>query len=329
MIRFANLRSRPRVLRALTGLSPAAFAALLRRFTPQWRLAELRRLGGRAGGRANAVGGGRPYRLSHDADKLLLFLTVCRHGPTYELAGFLFGLDGSNARKLFLRLAPAVEAAADPDLAAFLREAQRERARHGGRGRVGSWEELLKACPELREVAVDGTDQPRRRPARKRPRKAYYSGKQRRHTLRTQVVVSEGGRVLHVSGCYPGRASELAIYEQEKLGALIPEETRQFVDLGFQGLDRRLPRHDVRLPHKRPSPGCRGRGKKGPPLTRGQRQANGRRRRRRVVVEHRLAAIKGYRLLAETWRSRPERHNPVFRAIAAVTNFRLAAAAAA
>jgi hypothetical protein len=328
MIRLANLKGRPRVLRALTGLSPAALAALLRCFTPRWRLAELRRLGGRPGGRVNAVGGGRPCRMRRDADKLLLFLAVCRHGLTYELAGYLFGLDTSNARKLFLRLAPVVEAAADPDLATFLREAQKRRRQSGGRGRVGSWEQLLEACPELREVAVDGTDQPCRRPTRRRPRRQYYSGKQKRHTLRTQVVVSEGGRVLHVSGCYPGRTSELAIYQEERLGALIPPEARQFVDLGFQGLDERHPRHDVRLPHKRPSPGRYARGQRGRALTRGQKQANGLRRRRRVVVEHRLAAIKGYRLLAEVWRSRPRRHNPVFRAIAAVINFRLAAAAA-
>jgi hypothetical protein len=321
VITYAKLKDRPRVLRSLTGLTAEAFKQLAQRFGPQWQAAEHRRLS--RPGRVRAIGGGHPYTLGN-TDKLLMFLALARHGLTYELAGFLFGLDTSNARKLFLRLAPVVEAAADPQLASFLKEAQRKRQdRHGGT--VGSWEQFLQLCPELAEVAVDSTEQPLCRPGRKRARKQYYSGKHKRHTLKTQIVVSQRGRVLHVSGDYPGPTPENTLYDQEKLGRRIPPRTRQFVDRGFRGLKKRHPQHDLRIPHQRPSPGCKGRQQKGKPLTRGQKQANTLRSKRRVVVEHRLAAIKGYRLLAETWRSRVPRHNPVFRAIAAVTNFRLAA----
>jgi DDE superfamily endonuclease len=321
MLTYAKLRSRPRVLRSLTGLTAEAFQALARRFVPQWQARERRRLDRQD--RRHAIGGGHPYRLA-DVDKLLLFLVLARHGLTYELAGFLFGLHTSNTRRLFLRVTPAVEAAADPQLLGFLKNAQAQRHRSGGT--VGDWQELLKVCPELQELAVDSTEQPCRRPRRKRPRRSYYSGKKKRHTLKTQVVVSVAtGRVRHVSASYPGSRSDIAIYDQEKTADLIPPRTKQYADLGYQGLRQRHPQHDLRLPHKRKSPGRCGRGKKGKPLTRGQKQANRLRSKRRVVVENRLGAIKGYRLLAETWRSRPQQHNPVFRAVAAVTNFRLAA----
>ena len=322
MLSYAKLLRHPRVLRSLTGLRPLAFARLCFRFASCWAEAEFRRRD--RPGRLHAVGAGHPYTLARDADKLLLFLALARHGLTYELAGVLFGLDGSNARKLFLRLAPVVEAAADPQLAGFLADAQRRREETGGT--VGTWEELLAACPELEEVAVDTCEHARLRPGGKRGRRRFYSGKAKRFTLKTGVVASRagGGRILHVTGCHPGPTADRTLYEKERLHELIPEKTRQFLDSGFQGLATLCPGHDLRLPHKRKSPGRKGRGKKGPPLTRGQKQANTLRSKRRVVVEHALARIRGYRLMADRWRSAAERHNPVFRAVAAVTNFRLA-----
>ena len=40
---------------------------------------------------------------------------------------------------------------------------------------------------DLRELFFDATERPTRRP--KRGQRAYYSGKKKRHTLKTQVVV--------------------------------------------------------------------------------------------------------------------------------------------
>lgn len=321
MLCYAHLRTKPRLLRCLTGLRAEDFAALLERFGPAWQAAERRRLA--RPDRRHALGAGHPYRLREAADKLLLGLAICRQGLTYALAGLLFGLDESNARKLFLRLLPVLEAAADPQLARFLAEAQALRQTLGA-GSTGSWEQLLERCPELREVAIDSTEQPCRRPGRKRPRKQYYSGKRKRHTLKVQLVVAASGRVLAVSASYPGKQHDKDLYHREALHERLPPPTKQFLDLGFVGLDKQHPELDIRLPHQRKSPGRYGKGKQGPPLTRGQKQANGLRRKRRVVVENRLAAIKGYRLIEGVWRSRIARHNAAFRSVAAVTNFRLA-----
>ena len=115
-------------------------------------------------------------------------------------------------------------------------------------------------------------------------------------------MVAASGRILQVSESYPGKTADCRIYEHEKYQELIPPETRQFVDSGFQGVERLCAGSDLRLPYKRKSPGRFGKGKKGPPLSRGQKQANALRRRRRVVVEHRLAAIRGFRIMADTWR---------------------------
>jgi hypothetical protein len=320
MLRYAQLQHKPRVLRCLSSLASQDFAVLLKRFVPLWNDAERQRLN--RPDRRHAIGAGHPYRLKEAADKLLLVLTILRQGLTYELAGVLFGLDTSNARKLFLRLLPVLEAAADPQLKSFLADAQKLRQELGA-GPTGTWEALLARCPELREVAIDATEQPCQRPGKKRPRKRYYSGKRRRHTLKTQIVASAAGRVLDVSDSYPGREADIVIYNKEGLPQRIPPPTKQFLDLGYEGLANDYPERDIRLPYKRKSPGRKGKGQKGPELSRGQKQANGLRRRRRVIVENRLAEIKGYRLVAEIWRSRRQRHHAAFRAVAALTNFRL------
>lgn len=320
MLRYAQLRCKPRVLRCLTALASQDFTVLLRRFVPAWNEAEQQRLS--RPNRRHAIGAGHPYRLKEAADKLLLVLTILRQGLTYELAGVLFGLDTSNARKLFLRLLPVLEAASDPRLKSFLAEAQKLRQELGA-GPTGTWEALLERCPELREVAIDSTEQPCQRPSKKRPRKQYYSGKRKRHTLKVQIVASASGRVIDVSGSYPGKQHDKDLYHDQTLHQRLPPPTKQFLDLGYRGLDKQHPDRDIRLPYQRKSPGCKGKGQKGPELSRGQKQANGLRRRRRVIAENRLAEIKSYRLCAEIWRSRRQRHNSAFRSVVALSNFRL------
>ena len=321
MFNYTKLMRRPPVFQRTTGLSPEAFQSLTARFASGWQAAEVQRLN--RPDRRHALGGGHPYHLKNAQDMVGMFLVLCRTALTWEFAGLLFGFDGSNVRKLFFKMVPVMQAAADPELSDYLVRASQERQAHPGS--IHDWAGFLKKCPDLAEVAVDSTEQPRQRPGKKRVRKRYYSGKSKRFTIKTGIVVSKSGRVLHVSGGYPGPINDKRLYETEKLPALIPRETRQFLDLGYKGLDADHPGHDLRLPYKRHSPGCQGRGQTGPPLTRGQKQANGLRRRRRVVVEHALARIKTFKIASAPWRGRVERHNPVFRAVAALNNFRLAA----
>lgn len=321
MLTFSKLVKKPEALRRLTGLPLPVFVTLCTRFAPLWEAAEHERRN--YPDRLRKIGAGHPYKLATPADKLLLFLAYCRQSLTYEFAGLLFDLDCSNVRRLVLKMAPVVEQAADAHLATYLQEAWNKR--QASAGTTADWEALLARCPELEQVAVDTAQQVRLRPGNARERTRSYSGKVQDYTIKTGLVVGASGRIVHVTGSYPGPVPDQTVYERENWQHLIPPKTRQFADLGFQGVQHLCPHSDLRLPFKRKSPGRQGRGRKGPPLTRGQKQANGRRRRQRVIVENRLAAITGFRILHDTWRSRVERHNPIFRAVAALTNLRLAA----
>ncbi len=217
--------------------------------------------------------------------------------------------------RLLHRLTPLVEPAADPALATFLREAQ------AARRKIGTMEELLQKIPELQELLIDCTEQQRTRPAGKRRSKRYFSGYKHRHTLKTEITVVPTGRILHVSETYPGSVQDRAVYHREHLASLIPTKTAQYLDLGYEGLKKTFPKHDFRLPHKRHTRrgGLR---EPAPPLTRGQKQANALRKKRRLPVEHVFARLKSFRILSGVWRCSEEIYNDTFRSIAALSNFK-------
>jgi hypothetical protein len=51
-------------------------------------------------------------------------------------------------------------------------------------------------------LIVDGAEQPIERPSRKQ--RCWYSGKKKRHTIKTEIAVTEGGRIVAVSKPAPG-----------------------------------------------------------------------------------------------------------------------------
>ncbi len=265
------------------------------------------------------MGAGHPYRLTALEDKCLLLLISWRHALTHEVLGCIFGLDQSNATRLLHRLTPLVERAADPKMGTYLKEATKRRKK------IGSLEEFFQEVPELRELLIDCTEQQRSRPKKKGVNKSHYSGYKHRHTLKTEITITPQGRILHVSDTYPRGTQDREVYKEEGMASLIPEKTRQFLDLGYEGLQKTYPHHDLRIPHKRHTLGV---GKKGPApeLTRGQKQANTLRRKRRLPVEHAFGRMKTFRILSCVWRSSTETYNDTFRSIAALCNFRLEAA---
>jgi hypothetical protein len=315
MLLYERLKKKPSLLRSLSGFSLPQMMELARRMEPLWEKEEEERHTRRK--RERRMGAGHPYHLPTMADKLLLLLLDWRHALTHELLGCLFDLDQSNVTRLLQRLTPLVESAADPQLKTFLRTAQKQRKK------ISTMEEFLTVVPELREILGDTTEQQRQRPHGKRKQKKYYSGKKKRHTLKTEIIATPSGRILHVSKSYPGRVHDRRIHEEEKIAAFLPKETRQYYDKGYEGVQFAQPDHDIRLPYKRKSPGRNGKGMHGPPLTRGQKQANTLRAKRRIKVEHVFSRMKKFRILSVVYRNAEESYNVTFRGVAALLNFRL------
>lgn len=310
MLSAAWLRGKPRQFQRLTGLSVEAFDALVRSFTPLWAEAERKRLSHSR--RQRAIGGGRRYTLTTPEDKLLLALVFLRLYPTYEVLGLFFSLHLSNVDRLLRKVLPILQEATSTAIHLP------KRTRLPGGKRLSTIEDFFTLFPELRDVIVDATEQPTRRPKNGREQRAHFSGKRRRHTLKTQLLVNRvTGVILHVSHTAPGSVHDKTLLERSRLLTALPDGTIVRGDLGYLGTARDHPRLDIRLPRRK----WRGRPRRLADVRRNRSLA-----RQRIVVEHAIRRCKIFRVLADVYRQARERYNPLFRAVAGLANLRLTVA---
>ena len=305
MLRYARLVTRPAQLLHFTGLTPEQFATLTQRLTPLWQAAEQQRL--TRPSRQRAIGAGRRYTLASLEDKVLVVLVFYRLYVTEELMGWLFGLHRSNVNRLLTKVEPWLTDAADPTLRTFLHRAKRQRRK------IGCWEDFIQAYPDLAEVVIDATEQPRQRPPRRSQRR-WYSGKRKRHTVKTQLTVSRRGRILHVSAPAPGRVHDYALFKQLHMADRLPPDTIAYLDRGYDGAAAEATRPRFVLPvHRRRNKRV---------LTRAERRFNHAQASKRIIVEHLIARLKKYQLLAQVYRHRVAAYGQRVRNIAALVNFR-------
>jgi hypothetical protein len=308
MIRYQDLRGRSaRVFRGLTGMDFDAFEALRADFEAADRAARDssgRTRDGRP--RRRAVGGGRRHALAPQ-DRLLMALVWLRIYPTYEVLGFLFGLDKANAHRNTADVLAVLEALGDfpfdrPD-------------RDPGRTSLGTPEAVMDAFPMVRLV-VDTTEQRVRRPTgNHEAQKPYYSMKKKAHTLKTQIAVRPDGRIESVGESVPGgsKHDKTLLLESGLLGRL-PEGQAAMADKAYENIRVK----DPTAPLITPQPARRDH-----PLTEHQKMANRFIARYRIVVEHTIAQLNRYTVLRQVYRGSRCRHPRVVRVVASLVNRRI------
>ena len=306
MISYPLVAATPDIFRALTGLSQKDFDALFADFQQAHaaRLGEATHTKRGFGPRQRKAGAGHPF--DHDLrDRLLLALVWLRVYPTYELLGWLFGLDKSNAwRNVQDALATLAQ------MACFPLEAPDQRRRP-----LASAAGLFDAFPEVRLV-VDATEQSFHRLAGWDNQKPFYSGKKKRHTIKAQLICTPSGRVGSVGPSLPGSVHDLTLLRNSGDADGLGPGDGLMADLAYVGLADDRPGLTVVLPHK---------AKAGEALTGGQKAHNRRLARCRVVVENLLARLKVFQVLRQTFRSVFGRHAQVFRVVALLVDRCLAA----
>jgi hypothetical protein len=296
ILRREQLGNHPSVFRALTGLTVAAFDQLL----PELRaaFAQARRYRLDRPGRQRAVGGGDAFDLGV-ADQFLLTIVWLRHYPTQECLGYLFGVSDSTALRAVRRCLPLLEQSGKDTL----------RLPDPGRGHRRDLPALLRDTPAL-AVIVDTFEQRTQRPQRRQ--RAYYSGKKKAHTLKSQVAVDEDGRIVDVAESRPGRWADLKVFKRSGLvGRLIRARVGALGDLGYLGLDAVSPRLHGATPRRKP------RGQERPPEDRRYNRAFA---RRRIRVEHGINRLRRFQALSQVDRHRRRDHTARVRAVAGLVN---------
>lgn len=306
-----KLFNNPILLKRCTGLNQLQFQELVSRITPLWNYAESNRLSREK--RKRAIGAGHPYHLKTMEEKLFCILFWYKTYPAFWLLGMLLGFDAGNACRLIQKIRPLVKTAADPKLGICFKRLVLNTQK--GRKKISSFEDLRRKFPEIAEIFIDTTEQQRLRP-KKQVQKRYYSGKKKRHTLKTQLVVGQTGKILLLSKPYSGKHHDYDMFKRERTADSIPKESHTYLDRGFQGVKKDFPSHHWLTPVK-----CN-RWKR--TLTRSQKIFNTKLAQKRIKVEHVISRLKKYTFLASVFRNRNTYYQTDFRNIAALTNFRLA-----
>jgi hypothetical protein len=186
--------------------------------------------------------------------------------------------------------------------------------------RLGSLDEVEALFPGLKAF-LDATEQEIPRPRDKAKRRTHYSGKKKRHTVKTQITVNAGGLIIHKTPHARGSRHDYALFKWRR--PRLPGEVCLGLDLGYDGVQKDYPRLNVLVPFKRRSPGRGKRGVKAKELTGEQKAFNRRLSAERVVVEHTISRLKKFRIMAHEFRNRLRHYDAVTDIVCGLVNLRI------
>lgn len=310
MLTGARLRKQPRHFASFTGFSPEQFDTLLAALTPLYEVQEYARKSRPT--RQRTIGGGHPFTLERP-ERLLMTLMYLRLYVTESLLSYLFDLHESSVnRERNQRMLPVLLEVLPVPMREELGLLRPATAGTAARKRIGTLEELLEKYPEIREVLIDATEQPVQRPRDKQAQKEHYSGKKKRHTLKTQIT-STDKLVLHASRHVPGSVHDLVLLRFTGVLHRVKGRIAR-MDKGYEGVEAEDPGARIEKPIK---------AKRNHPLTPFGKAYNRMQSRLRIAVEHVLARLEQYRILAGLYRGRRARYDDCFGVVAGLNNFRV------
>lgn len=178
-----------------------------------------------------------------------------------------------------------------------------------GRGRRKDLSRLLKDTPDV-AVLIDTFEQAVQRPHQRQKR--YYSGKKKRHTLKSQVAVDEdSGRIVDVAASVPGPMADIKVLKRSRLLKRLPPGVGGLGDLAYVGIEALHPEGLGAALRRKP---------RGQKRSLADRRYNKAFSRRRIGVEHGIGRLRRFQALTHTDRHFRKRHTARVRAVAGLVN---------
>ena len=231
--------------------------------------------------RVNAPGGGRKPKLTI-AEQVCLCLFYLRQMPTFEILGMHFNISKTEANDTFHYWLKVLRLVLPSSL---LEQVESQESDY-----VIVQEMLMEF-----ELLVDSYEQPRERPSDKKVQQEYFSGKQKRHTLKNQVVsLPEAKDIVDIVVGAKGPTSDISLFrnQQQRFSRLQLFKG----DKGYQG------GKNISTPQKKPRQG---------ELTSEQKAENKVFSSNRIFIEHIIRLIKIFRIASLRFRL----HSPVYEQI--------------
>jgi hypothetical protein len=299
MLIYSKLSKKPTIFRKMTGVTIENIQEIVKRIQPYWNDSEKERLS--RPNRQRRIGAGPKYHLKTLEDKMLVLFLYYRTYVTMDFLGLIFDLDKSSISRLIERLEGVMKKVQ-------LLPGDKPKKKSSRRKRINNMEDFLREYPEMRELIIDVTEHPIERP--KRRQKNYYSGKKKRHIIKSQIVVNKRGKIIDVEGGKPGKKHDKKIFDESQTKRYLPRDIDMKVDTGYQGIKDDFPHAEIPYKKKRG----------GPPLNKMQKRYNRKTARNRIKVEHSIRKIKIYKILSHTYRGNRDKHKDIVRNVSYFTN---------
>ena len=292
MLRYLELIQNPRRFLALTGYTIAEFRALFSFFTLRFQayVAHFTLEGKPRQHRTYSAYKNSTFPTMEDM--LLFILTYMKTYPLQQTQAQLFGIKQSQANQWIHLLSPLVKQA--------LADCDELPARKS--------EEIHL---EAGLFVHDGTERPINRPQDPEEQHLYYSGKQKKHTVKNDILIDEPCKIRFLSDTVEGKRNDKRLADES--GYSIPKDSVLAQDAGFQGFH--LEGVSILQPKKKPRGGELGYADK----VRNRLIAG-----IRVRIEHAIGSVKRYRIVKDKSRNwKPGFRDLVFDICCGLHNFRL------
>jgi hypothetical protein len=307
MLNYSVLSKKPLHFRNFSGIELVEFDDLNLKIKEKYDAYEEKRLARRD--RKRAVGAGHPFKLSL-TDRSLMLLVYYHMYPSSTLLGYLFCLSQTSVLKAIRKLEPLVSEVLP------LPKKEQDKVR-----RLQTVDEVEAMFPGFKAF-LDATEQEIPRPHGKRKRKTHYSGKRKKHTVKTQLTVNKEGLIVHKTGHVKGSMHDYTLYKHSH--PHLPDNVRLDLDLGYLGITVDFPKLYCALPIKKKNPGRGKRGVKAQELSAKQKAFNKALAKERVVVEHTNSRVKKFHIFGDEFRNRLKHYDIMTGIVCGLVNFRIA-----
>ncbi len=160
---------------------------------------------------------------------------------------------------------------------------------------------------------IDSTEQQIPRPADNKRKKIFYSGKKKRYTVKTQLMVNNpDGLIIHKTKYKKGKRHDYDIYKKNH--PITPKEVVNVFDLEYLGIEKDYLEQLSSLPYKK---------KRNLNLSQEEKAYNRIHSKKRIVIEHTICRLKKYRILADVFRNKLKKYNKVSDIVSGLINYRI------
>ncbi len=289
------------LFKSFTGLTVKEFDEIYdKEISKKYGKHEVQRLSKRKE-RERSIGAGRHFKLDVK-NRFLMLLVYYRLYITYTLAGFLFGLDQSNICRDIQKIESLIRQCV-PIPQKIYRITKR----------LQTPEEAEQYFPGFMAF-IDCTEHQIPRPKNKTARETYFSGKKKKHTVKTQLVVNNHGLIIHKTNHKKGRRHDYDIYKKNR--PVTPKQVVNVFDLGYLGVGKDFPDLQSSMPNRK---------KRKQDLSQEEKGYNQNHSRERMVIEHTICRMKKYRIMSDVFRNSLKKHDKVSDIVSGLVNYRILA----